>query len=1560
MSSYTHLICSITNVAISLLKLSKWTASGLLSKNRVAGWLRYGRNRLGKVMMLITMLLIQIPAVADALPASIDAGADQDITTLWVVGDIDVLAKGLNAVSMFFNGAGTGSPLISLLQLGAMLALTSMLVQFITKRTMQPVNTFLMIIIVSALFIPKTSVWVASYYDATGGATGGAVGFRKVDNVPIGVAYPLGLFSYVSKRLTEQYDTGMQVMPDSTMTGGTTAPEGGILTHGAEGYFSPLRTVLRLRNQFSGPENALLLHNLSEASKVCNWGNRWSEADKGGIFNVLTRGNQSGMVRVVLPGAKPGEPMVEGLVGCADAGKIISLMMVQNVVNLPGKNYSPTAVSATSNRNLSAIKGSNINNNQHYERTQAELDQLPAAMAAAACRDAEGRSISSNANCVTDRSGAAMGISDPTAILNTVRSQIQQGQVQPAALAQVFTASNSVSAAEIEANMIFSNIVHSCIGSSDGNCARQAFMLTEARNRAAIDAAGEASVFQSFMGHSMNILMFIYIVMSPIMIFIILVMGWNGIRIMGGYLMFAAWINSWLPLNSAIAYYMLQSYNNRMHDLILAIAASDEPTRVYSPTVINSIFNSTQDMLASASTMMSSVPLVMLSLMSASIYGLVQLAQRANMVGKDFIDEDKAAPKLDQSEVIGTARMIANSSAGGVLTTDNFNQNLVHNADASNPGSINLQTSQDSIESARHAVSSKIQMMEGATESRTLAEIDSDGVVKTTGIVYAKTESGEDIARIARQGDHAVQSGESFVVGASGGKIITAGVSGEVKDTVTYTDSNGQSHDMKVGTRLDDTEGIQTAFGKLDSHQISHSVQQGLSDAREEMRSIEHATSSTTSHGFSSSINRTAFDSLLEPTSAAVTQNRLSAGATEAAKYDRAAGAALQNAIGNNSEYFNTLTRLYTGSSNEQAAALAAIHGMTSANPSAHAQAYHNLSAGALAVHTNANKLHSSNQEAFDAQISADRAEGIGKFAAPLGNKEALEEANPHGRTESAFATHHNSDGKEQNNLSLEDRQKILAYNRAKMAEMTEFNNNVTKELNERGAMRKFLDYSQTGAWSAWHSAGEQLDQGDYAGATFGYITSALDAASFGGGRVLRDMFGSTSDSKDGMPAATLDPELNEKINQVVANRKLMEGFNMSDATKTIDGKPIEEVIGHKPAHHTATLQTATSQSHDSVPTGSSSTGQHGLPHHGHESMPSSDNRIDTEKHNSLSNSNYAKLDAAFQNRHEHGFTYRDYANGHVAREWRGNKQYGDGDCALNVRLILDDSGMNPFGKGTGLGDGKDVAARLLSSGQYERIPFDKNMQFQHGDVVSLVNPNKPNAPGHVAIYNAHTGTWVSDFEQHGRKWGAPGKTYQDAIESGRITPVVVRFKGLSNATGALGQSVDSNTHSQHSYATNIRGFTPDKASIIERVARNIGADPNDLAAVISFETAGTFSTNIRNPYSSGTGLIQFTDIADGREDKLYWGMTREQLGNLPFEKQMEFVERYFKDRGFRADKATNIANLYTAVSGYGYRKGSPEYRLNSVWDTNHNGIIEKGEMVEAPEFKRHRRKYFL
>lgn len=181
--------------------------------------------------------------------------------------------------------------------------------------------------------------------------------------------------------------------------------------------------------------------------------------------------------------------------------------------------------------------------------------------------------------------------------------------------------------------------------------------------------------------------------------------------------------------------------------------------------------------------------------------------------------------------------------------------------------------------------------------------------------------------------------------------------------------------------------------------------------------------------------------------------------------------------------------------------------------------------------------------------------------------------------------------------------------------------------------------------------------------------------------------------------------------------------------------------------------------------------------------------------------------------------------------------------------------------------------------------------------------------------------------------------------ESGQI-------KGLEAGTAPTNSQTSPPTFSS-------RSFTPEKAAEIARVAKNIGVNPNDLAAVISFETGGTFSTNARNPYSSGTGLIQFMDYTDGKKDGRYWGMTRDEFGKLSFEHQMGYVEKYFADRGFSSDKPQNIANLYTVVSGYGYKIGSEAYAKNKVWDTNKNGVIEKGEMVEAAAFKAHRRIYF-
>lgn len=146
-------------------------------------------------------------------------------------------------------------------------------------------------------------------------------------------------------------------------------------------------------------------------------------------------------------------------------------------------------------------------------------------------------------------------------------------------------------------------------------------------------------------------------------------------------------------------------------------------------------------------------------------------------------------------------------------------------------------------------------------------------------------------------------------------------------------------------------------------------------------------------------------------------------------------------------------------------------------------------------------------------------------------------------------------------------------------------------------------------------------------------------------------------------------------------------------------------------------------------------------------------------------------------------------------------------------------------------------------------------------------------------------------------------------------------------------------------------------ADAILEGAKRLGVNPNDLAAVISFETSGTFSTNARNPGSSATGLIQFMEASDGKKDGKYYGHTRNQFGALLPLQQMEYVVKYLQGRGI--GPGAGVAEIYDAVAGYGYKRGTEAYRLNKVWDVNGDGVVAKGEAAKGSRFKQHIKPYF-
>lgn len=236
-----------------------------------------------------------------------------------------------------------------------------------------------------------------------------------------------------------------------------------------------------------------------------------------------------------------------------------------------------------------------------------------------------------------------------------------------------------------------------------------------------------------------------------------------------------------------------------------------------------------------------------------------------------------------------------------------------------------------------------------------------------------------------------------------------------------------------------------------------------------------------------------------------------------------------------------------------------------------------------------------------------------------------------------------------------------------------------------------------------------------------------------------------------------------------------------------------------------------------------------------------------------------------------------------------------------------------------------------------------------YADIVKLLSQGEFKAAGSLAAdmlvnFGERVGNVIDDIT--GNKQGA-------FIEAGRNMIGGLFGNQSSKQSSAIGGS-------NQSYSSKV--FTPEKAASIARVAKNIGVNPNDLAAVISFETAGTFSPSIKNESSSATGLIQFMSGSGGTKGK-YYGMSREKFASLSFDEQMNYVEKYFKDRSsrFRAgNEAKNtVGDVYGAVTGYGYKKGSEAYNLNKVWDSNKNGIIEKGEMVLNPKFRAHQRQYF-
>lgn len=184
-------------------------------------------------------------------------------------------------------------------------------------------------------------------------------------------------------------------------------------------------------------------------------------------------------------------------------------------------------------------------------------------------------------------------------------------------------------------------------------------------------------------------------------------------------------------------------------------------------------------------------------------------------------------------------------------------------------------------------------------------------------------------------------------------------------------------------------------------------------------------------------------------------------------------------------------------------------------------------------------------------------------------------------------------------------------------------------------------------------------------------------------------------------------------------------------------------------------------------------------------------------------------------------------------------------------------------------------------------------------------------------------------------KWGPNTQAAYDAYRAEhplQVTP----GSGYSSPTGY-----------DYNQITGVRGnpnVTPEFLREVEGVAQRVGAQPEHLMAAMSFETGGTFASDVKNPRSSATGLIQFMDsTAKGL------GTSTSALAQMTPTEQLQYVEKYFEPyRG----RLNDLESVYTTIlSGSPHEsgdvlfsQGDRAFGPNRELDVNGDGRITAAE----------------
>ena len=775
--------------------------------------------------------------------AAFAQSASSTFPVFWVAGDPQQIANAFQGVAAFFgNGNSSSAVMTGGLLAGGLAGLIVALFSTATRQQFMVGPWFISTVVGMAMFSSQTSITVMPFFSDNG--TTVTPQMIVVNNVPIGLAYPAGIASEMTKAVSDVY-----------LQWFTTPGDGGVSVQGTAGILSPLKMLLKLQEVYDcSQNNTTICNNLVAFMRYCSVQQLSSQAMQSntGISDLLNN-SQGGA-----PNATPQPGTTAYYSVGTDA-------------------YGRQAITSTG---LACSQAGP----QIYQAMAAYID-----------------SDSFTSDVLAKTSTSEPDGPSTVASANTMLNTLSQNVAATAFYANAAMTTNGAQRDATMMNLVFSPIFRAAQQASlDERQAAFTFttLMSNARNKAMIDTAGEASLFDSFMTNAMNGFSFIFVALTPIVIMVAMTMGIGGFKIYGSWFLMGIWSQGWLPVAAVISYYVQTSFWSRL----LAFASS----QIISPASIDNFYTQVSSTIYTGSTLISATPIITLSLLTGSVYTMTSLAGRSTGTGRDYMDtshNDGDASNLTnadaaRSQVQAQGMAFANADTKGVsgvmsamsrgepvaraagfntagdrtaAATIEFGQGLSNTFRAG-------QSAQLSAEAAHQRVQSLTDQLQHLTAQRHSTGLDvstggdhthgtGDGNEATSG----QTKTFSDGKR--EQTDHGNQAsgraGLNIPLGIPGREIGSIGGtvqanSGQSTATVqTATDTKGQGDQSKVGTddRYATKDGVSVTNRDSIDSQISKTrtalaqAQQAEKEALQRNQQFAHDAQSAMQSGTKTSVN---------------------------------------------------------------------------------------------------------------------------------------------------------------------------------------------------------------------------------------------------------------------------------------------------------------------------------------------------------------------------------------------------------------------------------------------------------------------------------------------------------------------------------------------------------------------------------------------------------------------------------------------------------------------------------------------------------------------------------